>query len=81
MEGAVYAFLRSKGTERVLVLLNASGGHRTVSFAVGTAPWSSLGLHDLIEDREAKPKGSPEPLGIEPWGTRILRIGSSTASR
>jgi alpha-amylase len=79
--GAVYAFVRADGSERVLVLLNTSGGSREVSFPVGTERWRSLGLHDLIEDREAKTKGSPEPLGIEPWGARILRVGSSSTSR
>lgn len=79
--GAVYAFMRTHGNERVLVLLNTSGEHRKVSFPVGTESWRSLGLHDLIEDRETKPKESPEPLGIEPFGARILRMESSSESR
>jgi alpha-amylase len=72
--GAVYAFVRSHASERVLVLLNTSGERREVSLQVGTEPWRTLGLHDLIEDRDAKTRESPEPLGIEPWGARILRM-------
>jgi len=72
--GRVYAFIRTQGKDRVLVMLNASDGRRDMSFGVGIEPWRTLRLRDLIEDREVKPKGSPESLGIEPFGSRILRI-------
>jgi hypothetical protein len=71
----VYAFVRSHGSETVLVMLNASDGRRDVSVEIGPKrPWRDLGLHDLIGDREVKPKGSPEPLGIKPFGVRILKV-------
>lgn len=72
--GDVYAFVRTHGDDRVLVMLNTAAGHRDVSFGIGTEPWRTLGLHDLIEDRVVKPKGSPEPLGIEPFGARLLGV-------
>jgi Alpha amylase, catalytic domain len=75
MPGSVYAFLQSYGTETVLVMLNTSGGRQEVSFGIGRGrPWRDLGLHDLIGDREVKPQGSPVPLGIEPFGVRILQV-------
>jgi alpha-amylase len=71
----VFAFLRSHGRETVLVLLNASDERRDVSIGIGPGrPWRDLGLHDLIGDREVKSKGSPDPLGIEPFGARILKV-------
>ena len=67
--------MRSYGKDTVLVLLNASEGRRDVSVGIGPGrPWRGLGLHDMIADREVKPKGSPEPLGIEPFGARILEV-------
>ena len=73
--GPVYAFVRSHGSETVLVMLNASDGRREVSTGIGLGrPWRDLGLHDLIGDRKVKPRGSPEPLGIEPFGVRILKV-------
>jgi alpha-amylase len=71
----VYAFVRSHGGEMVLVLLNASDERRDVSVGIGPGrAWRDLELHDLLTGREVKPKGSPEPLGIEPFGARILRV-------
>jgi hypothetical protein len=46
-----------------------------VSVGIGPGrPWRGLGLHDLIADREVKRKGSHEPLGIEPYEARILKV-------
>jgi glycosidase len=71
----VFAFLRSHGRETVLVLLNASDERRDVSIGIGPGrPWRDLGLHDLIGDREVKPKGSPDPLGLGPFGACILKV-------
>jgi hypothetical protein len=56
-------------------LLNASDERRDVSVGIGRGrAWRDLELHDLLTGRDVKPKGSPEPLGIEPFGTRILRV-------
>jgi alpha-amylase len=77
----VYAFVRSHGKETVLVLLNASDEPRDVMTGIGRGrSWRDLGLHDLIGDTEVKPKGSAEPLRIEPFGVRVLKVARSNAA-
>jgi hypothetical protein len=71
----VFSFVRSYATETIVVILNTSENRRDVSLGIGSGrPWRDLLLHDMIRDRTVKRKGSPEPLGIEPFGALILNV-------
>ena len=70
----IFAFLRSYGNERLLVVLNHSPQRRAAAFALGGDAWKSLELFDLLSRRSVKPRASDAPLEIEAWDARIFRV-------
>jgi alpha-amylase len=74
----VYAYLRVLGSEQVLVVLN--GSSRTVPFhpSMGPRRWAQVELVDLLSDEGetalVKRSGAAEPLRVEPYGGRVLRV-------
>jgi len=71
----VYAYLRSHGSERVLVILNNSDQSQQVSFPVLHESWSSIGLSDLVTGDVVKARNMDVPLNIGPWGVRLCQAG------
>lgn len=70
----VYAFLRTLGDDRLLIVLN--GNDRACSFSspVADRPWASWRLDDLLSGEVAKAEGSTRPIEVEAFGARILRV-------
>ena len=77
----IYAFLRTSGERRVLVVLNNSADRQEVSFAVAGKPWRDSVLEDLHTGQAAKLFGVTGPLTIEPFGTRILAVRFPEAAK
>lgn len=70
----VYAYLRSRGNQQVLVILNDSNQGQQVSFPVAQESWSSIGLSDLVTGEVVKKRNEDIPLPIEPWGVRLCQV-------
>jgi glycosidase len=70
----VYAYLRTSGEDRILVILN--GSDRTIEFAmhIGDLAWKECGLEDLVSDALAKPANSDAAIEVKPFDARILKI-------
>ena len=71
---AVYAFLRTSGEDRILVVLNGSGAAREFSMPVGEREWRACRLEDPIAGGIVKPAGSEAAIEVEAFGARIVRV-------
>ena len=73
-EPPLYAFLRTLGDDRILVVLNSSKEKRTVTMPVVGRSWKSLRLEDLVAESTAKSADDDAPLKLEPFAVRILKV-------
>ena len=71
---AVYAFLRTSGEDRILVVLNGSGAARKFSMPIGEREWRACRLEDPIAGGIVKPAGSDAAIEVEAFGARIVRV-------
>ena len=71
---AVYAFLRTLGDDRILVVLNGSAKPKTFAMPIGDRAWRSYRLDDLIGGRVTKPAGSDAAIEVQAFGARIVRV-------
>ena len=71
---AMYAFLRTLGANRILVVLNGSDKPKTFAMPIGEHPWRSLRLEDLIGGGVKKPAGSEAAIQVNAYGARIMRV-------
>jgi glycosidase len=80
-ERDVYAFLRSSGTSRVLVVLNFSKEPRVVKLVMpdlkGVAAGATCRFHELFLGRDwnVSTRGGEVKLTLEPMGYRVFAIG------
>lgn len=71
---SVYAFVRTLGDDRILVVLNGSEQARPFSASLGDRAWRECLLEDLIHPGEGKPAGEDVRIELEAFGSRILRV-------
>jgi glycosidase len=72
--GSVYAFLRTVGDDRILVILNGSDQPIAFVTPIGGRAWTACRLDDLISGDLAKPAGSDAAIAVEAFGARIVRV-------
>ena len=72
---SIYAFTRTLGSRRILVVLNNSAERCQAIFPIGSAAWADCALDDLLSEKPAKTTGDSTPLEMEPFGARILSVG------
>jgi len=70
----VYAFLRTSGDDRILVVLNGSDRDREFVMPIGGRPWGALRLEDLIAGEVAKLPGSGAAIDVKAFDARIVRV-------
>jgi alpha-amylase len=70
----IYAYLRTAGDDRILVIFNNSREQHLVRFPLGTKQWKDCDLYDLLRARSVKPRANAEPIAIEPFGAMVLRV-------
>jgi cyclomaltodextrinase / maltogenic alpha-amylase / neopullulanase len=71
---AVYAFLRTSGEDRILVVLNGARNVSRFAMTIGDKAWKACRLEDLIDGSVAKPAGSEAAIAVKAFGARILRV-------
>jgi glycosidase len=71
---AMYAFLRTLGEDRILVVLNGSDRPKTFAMPIGERAWRSLQLEDLIGGGVTKPAGSEAAIQVNAFGARVMRV-------
>ena len=71
---SVYAFLRSLGEDRILVVLNGSDRPHEFARPIGDRPWSDCLLEDLLAGVVVKPAGSQVAIEVEAFGARVLKV-------
>jgi glycosidase len=71
---AVYAFLRTSGEDRILVVLNGSRNVSRFAMTIGDKAWKAGRLEDLIDGSVAKPAESEAAIDVKAFGARILRV-------
>ncbi len=71
---SIYAFLRTSGEDRILVVLNGSDRRREFAMPIGDRVWRACRLEDLIAGRVLKPAGSEAAIEVESFGARIVRV-------
>ena len=64
----MYAFLRTLGDDRILVVLNGSEKPKTFAMPIGDLAWRSVRLDDLIGGGVEKTAGSEAAIEVEPFG-------------
>jgi len=72
---SIYAFLRTSGEDRILVVLNGSNRPREFAMPIGDRMWKDYRLEDLIAGEVVKPPGSEAAIKLEAFGSRILKMG------
>lgn len=72
---SVYAFLRSSGEDRILVVLNGSDRPREFAMPIGDRMWRDYRMEDLIAGGVVKPAGRGAAITMEPFGSQIVKIG------
>jgi cyclomaltodextrinase / maltogenic alpha-amylase / neopullulanase len=73
---SIYAFTRTLGSRRILVILNNSAERRQARFPIAGTAWADCALDDLLSEKPAKAVGVSTPLEMEPFGARILSVGA-----
>jgi glycosidase len=71
---SIYAFLRAAGDDRILVVLNGSDRPREFAKPIGHRAWRDGQLEDLIAGGVVKQAGGERAVGVEAFGSRILKI-------
>jgi glycosidase len=71
---SIYAFLRAKGDDRILVVLNGSDRPHEFAHSIGDRAWRDCQLEDLIAGGAVKPARSESAVKVEAFGARILRV-------
>ena len=71
---AVYAFLRTSGEDRILVVLNGSGATKDFSMPIGKRNWSACRFDDLISGELIKAAGNGAALEVKAFGARIVKV-------
>ena len=72
---SVYAFLRSLDEHRILVVLNSSDRPREFAMPIGDRKWRDYRLEDPIAGEVVKSDGSEAAMTLEPFGSRIVKMG------
>jgi glycosidase len=70
----IYAYQRTQCDARILVIFNNSAEPHAVGFPLGTQQWRDCALEDLISEQMVKARSIAEPIMIEPFGARVLRV-------
>lgn len=70
----IYAFARSAGDSRVVVVLNNSDQPQDVRFPAAGTAWKDARLHDLISNKNIKAAGSDAPLAVGSWAALVLKV-------
>ncbi len=70
----VYAFLRTSGEDRILVVLNGSDQATTIALPIRGREWKGCSLEDLVAGGIAKPVGSEAAIEVNSFSARILRV-------
>ena len=71
---SIYAFLRSSGDDRILVVLNGSDHPREFAMPIGDRLWRDCRLVDLIAGGIVKPAGGKAAIKVEAFGSRIVKV-------
>ncbi len=70
---AIYAFLRTLGDERILVVCNGSHAPKPFATPIGETAWRSCQLDDLKSGTMTKAAGSNRAIEVPAYGATILR--------
>jgi glycosidase len=71
---AMYAFMRTLGDDRILVVLNGSGTPQAFAQPLGARAWRSCQLDDLSGGGASKPAGSEAAIAVPAFEARIVRV-------
>ena len=71
---SMYAFLRTSGEDRILVILNGSERAREFEMLIGDRRWTDCELEDLMAGGVVKKTGAGAAIKLEAFGSRILRV-------
>ena len=71
---SIYAFLRTLGDDRILVVLNGSDRPKRFAMPVAQRDWRYSELEDLIGGGVTKPAGSDAAIEVQAFGARIVRV-------
>jgi cyclomaltodextrinase len=71
---AVYAFLRTSGEDRILVVLNGSNQAKNFAVPIADRAWNECRLEDLIAGGVVKPAGSGAAIEVKAFGARIMKV-------
>jgi glycosidase len=71
---SVYAFLRTSGDDRILVVLNGSAEPRSFSAPIGSRTWNDCRLDELSDGKTAKPSGSDAAIRLNAFESRIVKV-------
>ena len=71
---SVYAFLRTEGSDRILIVLNGSNQPRDFAMPIGDFAWKSCRLENLITGDLDKRGESEEAIQIEAYGAIIAKM-------
>jgi hypothetical protein len=72
----IYAYLRTQGDARILVIFNNSAEPHAVSFPLGTHQWKDCALEDLLSAQTVKARSNAGPITIEPFSARVFRVSN-----
>lgn len=70
----LYAFLRTDGDDRILVILNASSRAQSFAAPIGGIAWERPRLDDLLAVGIARPAGSEARVEVKALGARVLKV-------
>src|ERR1039457_5931607 len=62
-QDSIYAFTRTLGSRRILVVLNNSAERCQASFSIAGVAWADCALDDLLSEKPAKAADASTPLG------------------
>jgi glycosidase len=71
---SIYAFLRTSGDDRILVILNGSERPREFEMPIGDRRWTDCELEELIAGGVVKRSGAEGPIKLEAFGGRVLKL-------
>ena len=71
---SIYAYLRTSGNNRVLVILNGSERPREFKMPIGDRRWTDCELEDLIAGGVVKRSGAEGPITLAAFGGRVLKL-------
>ena len=71
---ATYAFLRTLGDDRILVVLNGSDKPKTFAMPIDEHAWNFYQLDDLISGEVTKSGGSDAAIDVGAFDARVVRV-------